>query len=147
MSTSLAIIYSKLSSGDDLLRCWMELSSNQLPDDSRRLSEDHPDPGVHPSLVYDHQKARSDNLTAIFDFTNPSNKWFHLYNGQCHKIILNCSSSFSNFVKTTALVCRHFIRLSLQCSECVLISPDSQYQGYWRHSDIWMTRRVARARQ
>ena len=59
----------------------MELSSNQLPDDSRRLSEDHPDPGVHPSLVYDHQKVRSDNLTAIFDFTNPSNKWFHLYNG------------------------------------------------------------------
>ena len=125
----------------------MELSSNQLPDDSRRLSEDHPDPGVHPSLVSDDQKAGSDNLTAIFDFTNPSNKWFHLYNGQCHKIILNCSSSFSNFVKTPALVCRHFIRLSLQCSECVLISPDIQYPGYWRHSDIWMTRRVARASQ
>ena len=102
---------------------------------------------TNPSLVYDHQKARPDNLPAIFDFTNHFNKWFHLYKGQCHKIILNCSSSFSKLVKKTTLVCRHFIRLSLQCSECVLISPDIQYLGYWRHSDTWMTRRVARARQ
>ena len=87
MSTSLVNLF-KIFLLDDLWGRWMELSNNQLPDDGRRLSEDHPDPGVHPSLGYDHQKARPDNLPAIFDFTKHFNKWFHLYDIYLKDIVI-----------------------------------------------------------